>query len=368
MILSNQFKPLIDEGISSMADNMKTICFHEFPDVFENIEFDNDRAFLDPLLFAYFNSTKDIGIENILSGYYKKPFNHKLAFESQNRDEVIYLPNIGYFYAPSTFTNLLSPNEKPLFLSNGIEVYRHSHQLWKNKFKVNNEVATVEVSNCTKNHFKNLQKAFYVIEKNLPELHAELLIANRSIILFHNPSVLCFVSLEIHGASFLSTIPDNNEIFFLEEIIHQCSHNTFNSILFNRERFFKIDPEKTLLGELNGNVHERRTLYSAFHGLFTVAKRYEAFYNLYKNNVFEGRNRHEFLGRFADIKKRFRTGIELVDHKEVFTDQGLEVYETLDSFISSTLPHVRELDEMFDLSNQPSEFSYSKFCEFNPFQ
>ena len=44
MNLCKEFKPLIADGIASIADTMKVLLFKEHPEVFEKIEFSNDRA------------------------------------------------------------------------------------------------------------------------------------------------------------------------------------------------------------------------------------------------------------------------------------------------------------------------------------
>jgi hypothetical protein len=166
--------------------------------------------------------------------------------------------------------------------------------------------------------------------------------------------------------NFVDKIILNNEIFFIEEIIHQCSHNTFNTLLFNKELYFKIDVENITLGSLIGRENEDRSVFSVFHGLYTVAKRFEAFYVLYQRNVFQGKLKHEFLGRFSDLKKRFRLGLELLDLPSVFTEKGLDIYYSLEQVCVETINKMVELDGIFDLSNQPSEFSYERFCELNP--
>ncbi|AQG79779.1 hypothetical protein [Spirosoma montaniterrae] len=139
-------------------------------------------------------------------------------------------------------------------------------------------------------------------------------------------------------------------------------------ILFKREKFFISDPEQTILGDLIGRPLEQRTVLSAVHGLYTVAKRYEAFRLLKELNVFEGLQKHEFLGRLADLEKRYHTGLELMNLHNIFTPKGIEVYTLIDQICGQEIERVRDLKGVFELSNQPDEFSYEHFQRVNPIQ
>lgn len=391
MILCEALNDQIKEGINQMADFMKALVYNEAPDIFEQIDFDNDKAFLEPFLFTYFNNQdKKYPLESILNGYLKEKSETPLQV-LPNKEGIAYIPQIGYFKpVKENKVNPNVPDELPLLLSNGIELLTHQHSLVEERFEVNviivnqpintltkeqieefgkavDGVTEVEITQTTKYHYNHLQKAFDIIEEHLSALHEEILLSNRRIVLFHNRTVLCFVTIQVHGTSFITTIPENDEIFFIEEIIHQCSHNTFNSLFFNKDDYFKIDVENTILGTLIGKEdREIRTVYSVLHGLCTVAKRFEAFHILYKKNIFSGKQKHEFLGRFADLRKRSKLGLELLNHSSVFTAKGLEIYNLLDQTCTDICNATKELEGIFNFSNQPSEFSYKKFCELNP--
>jgi hypothetical protein len=231
---------------------------------------------------------------------------------------------------------------------------------------INNPV--IETTQTAHLHSHSIESAFQIIKTHSPNLYQEIVLTNHSLSVFYNPSVNCFANIGATGCTFLSAITTNETIFFLEEIIHQCAHNTFNTMLFNRADYFKIDVENTQLGDLILIEGEERSIYSAIHGLYTVAKRFEAFYELYKINIFSGIQKHEFMGRLADLKKRFRTGLELLNLDEVYTAKGKQVYEVLDDKCASIITELKHLETLFDLSNQPAEFSYAYFLERNPFE
>ncbi|MCD8412830.1 hypothetical protein [Tenacibaculum finnmarkense] len=110
-----------------------------------------------------------------------------------------------------------------------------------------------------------------------------------------------------------------------------------------------------------------RTIYGAFHGLFTVTQRVDYFDQLLSQNVFSGREKHELLGRLADQFNRFRTGLELLKLNEVYTKKGIDFYNQLDEKCYSILKKYTKLKDAFDLSNRDLDFRYEDFCKLNSF-
>lgn len=74
------------------------------------------------------------------------------------------------------------------------------------------------------------------------------------------------------------------------------------------------------------------------------------------------------MGRLANLKKRFHTGLELLNLDEVYTERGKQVYEILDHKCVNIISKLHHIEGMFDLSNQPAEFSYAHFLAANPFE
>ena len=49
------FKIWIEAGYAQIADSMKMLLYKQKSELFERIDFKDDEAFTEPLLFAYFN-------------------------------------------------------------------------------------------------------------------------------------------------------------------------------------------------------------------------------------------------------------------------------------------------------------------------
>ncbi len=369
----------------AISDYIKAALYRTNETIFERLDFENDSAFLEPLLIAYLSSggPSYTTLEQILCAYFTEK---QGCFEViSDADGTVYVPQVGYFYTEYSNQKLLLECDGETYqlknisygflpcltvLDGKIEIYRHKNPLLNSFYQANGnrQILDIEVTQTTHRHIQSVDRALEILKIHLPNLCKEITSTNRTLSVFFNPQVNCFANIGATGCAFLSTIPTNGTIFFLEELIHQCSHNTFNIMLFNRSNYFKIDVEQTQLGNVIGLQSEERSIFSAFHGLYTVAKRYEAFFELYKADIFLGIQKHEFLGRFTDLKKRFRTGLELLYLDDVYTNRGKEIYQLLDTLCADYIKKIEHLEGVFDLSNQPSEFSYFHFSQINPFE
>ena len=84
-----------------VIENIQILLYKESPLTLEKIDFEDDNVFLEPLLFAYFNSKKnnlfsEDMLTEIMQGYFieKEPL---LLKESFNNEGIAYVPNLGYF-------------------------------------------------------------------------------------------------------------------------------------------------------------------------------------------------------------------------------------------------------------------------------
>jgi len=383
----------IQNGQSIFAQNMRILVYTTNSELFEALDFEDDDTFLEPLLFTYFNSPQGVlfSLEQILCGYLcdKTKFSQITVYS--DKEGIVYLPKIGFFI--TTYVNekltLIDHNGKfflrhnddnidfffkpAIFLTGtNIEIVQYSNALFSPFFKetvpTGNDAAIldIEINQTSLFHLPSLETAALHIKNNLPNIWEEILQTTKKIILFHEPRIVSFVTLAAHGCVFLSTIPENDEVFFTEDLIHQCSHNTLNAVLHEADAYFKIDVGREL-GDYINNKHETRSVFSAFHGLYTVAKRVECFEILYRKNVFTNKQKYELLGRISDQKKRFRTGLEQLDNNNTYTNEGAALYELLDSVCLEGLQRFKQIINLFNMSNQPAEFSYKQFSLINPY-
>jgi hypothetical protein len=351
-----------------IINTIKLLIYKENPTLLEKVDFEDDSIFLEPLLFAYFNSkkenlfTEDM-LKEILQGYFTKPEPLFLA-NHYNNYGYTFIPKLGYFDNNGTKT-------EAVLMVDAFEIQKHIHPTQERYF-IETQDGHITNSNpiyksVWKNNYKQLSNAIQIIKQHLPEFYNILFTANKRIFLHDNPKILNFTSIDTLGMLNFYIIGNENLIYFIEELIHQGSHNFFEVYLYNRNDYFKIDVDKTIMRELTQQEWDYRNVYGAFHGLYTVGKRVEYFDVLLSKNLFTGKEKHELLGRLADQFHRFRTGLELLNLEKVYTQKGIDFYNELDNKTFQLLKKYYWLNETFDFSNRESEFRYSLFNELNPY-
>lgn len=354
----------------SIVDIIKILLYKQNSKLFENLDFDNKNTFLEPLLFSCFNSEKnDLFqkeiLEEILQGYFLNKEKIKIKY-SFNKHGIAYLPQIGYFKKGEKYPyeSILIKDEFELLK----EIHPTQERYFVEFYKGHIVNQNPKHNSIWKEHYEELFEAINYIKKHLPNFYAELAFANKKIYLHDNPKILNFASVETLGMLYFYVIGENNLIYFIEELIHQGSHNYLYYVLHHKNDYFKIDVDNLVLRDYTNQQWDYRTIYGAFHGLFTVTQRVDCFDKLLTQNVFSGREKHELLGRLTDQFSRFRTGLELLNFNEVYTEKGIAFYTELDSKCNSILKKYSKLTDEFDLSSQDLDFRYEDFCKLNPYK
>ena len=394
MSLFDSYFQLVDDGQEILSHHVKTLVYKKERDLFDLIDYDNNLAFLEPFCFTFFNSKNiDIPLHQLLFGYITKSkgVNRLDAFSDENG--CIFLPEIGIiktsvinsklqiekvdknkfrvFFDDKEIENDLSFIE---YLKNSeIELLCYKHPYYKDYFfewdNISNKYSQFPAEYNTKKisleNKEKLEKALDLLKKSSPDYFELIEDTNKRIVLFDNLKIRNFVARNIHGMAFIGASNELSEIYFLEEIIHQCGHNVFNAVTAKLSDFFKIDPE-TSLEVYSKNPNEYRSIYSTLHGLFTISARIDCFRNTLSLSL-DLSQRHELLGRLADLKRRFRTGLEFINVDEVFTAKGQKLYANLDSYCEEAFIEIGSLADCFDYSNQTGpDFNYNEFLQNNP--
>jgi hypothetical protein len=139
----------------------------------------------------------------------------------------------------------------------------------------------------------------------------------------------------------------------------------FNALTLAKERFLATDPD-TRLGVPHGNDHESRTVYSAFHGMFTYVTIGQALAALLERRVFDARRAHEAVGRLGLVLRKFKYDLALLDHAEFWTPLGRRCWRQFESIFAGLQARYAPLTQGFDYSNQPYVFDYHLFAKLNP--
>jgi hypothetical protein len=285
--------------------------------------------------------------------------------ESFNKNGIAYIPHLGYFNKNNEkLEDILKIDNFEILKECPPVLYNYFVEFYKGHI-VNPKPTHHSV---WQNNYQELEKAILIIKDHDPHFYEELVFANKRIYLHDNPKILNFASIETLGMLYFYVLGNNNLIYYIEELIHQGSHNYLYYVVHDRKEHFKIDVDNIIMRDLTKQDWDYRNVYGAFHGLFTVTQRVECFDILLSKNVFSGREKHELLGRLTDQFSRFRTGLELLNLEEVYTEKGIEYYNTLDQKCMKILHKYKKLEKEFDLSNRDLDFRYEDFCKLNSYE
>ena len=359
----------MENNKTKLIETIQLLLYKENPSLLEKVNFDDVNIFLEPFLFAYFNSKKDnlfseTMLTEIMQGYFIEK-EQLLLNESFNNDEIAYVPNLGYFDKQGNkIDHILKIDAFEIVKTNHPLLEKYFYEFYKGHI-VN---ANPSYNSVWQDNHKELEQAILIIKEHLPEFYNELVFANKRILLHDNPRVLNFTSIETIGMLYFYVLGKNNLIYFIEEIIHQASHNYLYYVMFDKEEFFKIDSLNTVMRDLTKQDWDYRNLYGAFHGLYTVTRRVECFDILLSKNVFSGSEKHELLGRMADMFPRFQTGLELLNLDEVYNEKGKEMYLELTQKCQTILKKYEKILKEFDLSHRDLDFRYNEFCLTNSYE
>jgi HEXXH motif-containing protein len=378
----------ITAGQRELADAMRVLVARAAPEIAEALVHRPDETFLEPLLFAYF-SEKEPGVElgQLLVGALppsERPEAVEVRSDAAGR---VYVPGIGYFATELPSASLLleldgggghalsrvgrrvaCAFEELLYVpGTRIEVARHQDPLLATRFlDTSLRRAEVEVDGHGERHLEHLSRALGLIRELCPSYHAELARTVRQVVVFRASDVNSFATVNAHGTVFLGAGPQDDEAFFFDELVHQCGHVVFNALTVRRRDFLAVEPSAEL-GTFAPDEQDGRTVYDAFHGLYTEHVMSSCMRTLDECGVLSGRLAHELFGRLSFITQKFAVDLANLSAQGIFTDLGREIYAYFAEDFRSLAADRPDLLAT-DMKNQPYTFSYDTFARDNAAQ
>jgi HEXXH motif-containing protein len=368
-----------------LADTIRQLIYRAEPALFDLMDFEDDEQFLHPLLFAYFTDpTPVLPLSQVVYGLLpaeRRPASIYLQTDARGRAALARVGDVETTVVSGTVE--LQVDEKagvyrlfadgqatpfhwapPLVVPGSrIEVLRHGNPLITRLLR-SPEGKPAECANATRDHFAHLLLAAAVLRDHCPEVWRDIVASTRLIVLFEAPGANSFATLSAHGAAFCSSTPADDEVALVEDLAHQCGHVTFNALTVHSEEFLVV-PASTPLIAVTGEAGEQRRLYSAFHALFTYAQICQALGACWDRRVFAGRQAHEVLGRLGFTLAKFRSDLERLNRRNLFTPAGWRCFAAIAEQFDGFAACYGELVGRYDYTNQPYVFSYERFAERN---
>lgn len=340
------------------------------------------EAFLEPLLFSHLTaSAPAAGLDALLYPYVERARRSSVVIPPDARG-VVYLPRIGYFNVDigdrvvlggrtergADVAALASGDSRfePILTISGtnIELLRYDHPLMDRHFSGTSASVIVDSVRLPIHHEGSLARAIAILRSVHPRLAALMELVTRRVHVFHSRRLNSFATLSAFGCAFLNTKLADTEVFFIEDLVHQCGHILFSAVTFEQERYLRV-VGATPLRSVTGDSNEERTLYTTLHGLVTEALMTDCLGRCLEQNIFTGARRHELLGRLGFIFRRFHRDLENLAFPQLYTEEGIQLYEYCrDRFHVALSKHGRALGSL-DLGGQGENFDYPAFRERN---
>lgn len=372
----------LEHGRLEMIESIRALVTRESPEIAAAMTSAGEDAFLEPHLFTYFlERDTPIGLPQLVIGSLPpslRPSGVEVYTDFKGR---AYVPKIGYFCTDERCASLvLSCHSQPpgYSLHRGdsavafsleqpwstafVPLLRYDDPLLATRFvdiwgTLTSGTEVDGLGECQVSHISNAAQYLAVY---CPEYYESLMRVTRGLVVFRQPMTNSFASLNSHGIAFFNVLHDQDEAFFVDEIVHQCGHIVFNSVTTRRADFIAIDPDGPL-SALSGNLSDHRKIYDAFHGLFTEYMMSRTLRVLDEARVFSGRQAHEVFGRLSFIARKFKRDLGFYAAPGVFTPLGQEFYKHLVDTCDELQLRRRDLF-VTDMTDQPYNFSYALFA------
>jgi len=374
--LLNYASEHVGPGQRQLAQCMKQLVSTAQSPFVERLDYSNDSVFLEPSLFAYFGQKhSQITLEQILYGYLPDTAGlHSFAAYVDHRG-LIYLPQLGCLATDACESVVTVDSDAIACRLSGlrriggthIELCLTSDPLLDSFFRDadgRDVPFDLDVGACRAGA---LDEAFEILQRVAPALFACLVAVTRRVVVFRSEKLASFATVSAHGTAFLNVTPPYNatEVFFIEDLAHQCGHVLCSALTVNRDDYLRADPS-TPLQQFTGVEGEQRDLYTAYHGVFTEALMCIALHSCLEAGVFSEVRLHELLGRLSFVMKRFHLDLLSLKHEGLFTDRGRTVVHECGRIFDDVFRRTKDRITGFDLSNQSYTFSYEHFAALNP--
>ena len=371
----------INKSQYEIIDVIKLLLYKKHKHLLEKVNIANDKVFLEPLLFSYFNNRQENRLseellEEILQGYYMKKESIKVK-HSFNRNSISYIPEIGYFKKDSKTPFL--PIQ--LIKGTGIEILKYSHPLIDmvfniaSKGKINDKNLTID-EDLYKKNIGCLTNAFQFIKANTNE-HFDLIEKScRKCIVFKTDpkNTNSFATINAHGMAFFNVYQDDyDEVFFVDDIAHQAGHIILTTLFFNRKDYFLIDENENIKNKTR-KEKEYRSFYVLFHALYTYYTSMLCLDKCIEGNCFDARQTHEATGRIGFYLRKLELDIE--NFNKVFkfyggigfclTQKGIDLHDNLMRKFKALHSKWHKTIKKLNYGNQPYNFTYKEFVKLNP--
>ena len=365
-----------------IINTIKILIYKEVSNLLEKLDFEDDNTFLEPLLFAYFNTKENLfskgALNEILQGYFKIEEKIKIKY-TFNKNEIAYIPKIGYFSKDE-----INPFDNIIILPNtNFEVITHQIINLKYIFKdFNNNVIDESKITISKmlyeDNKKSLSTALSHIKQYTNNHYSLIEKCCKKIVLFETDpkNTNSFATINAHGIAFLNIYQkEYDEVFFIDDIAHQTGHIIMTTLTFKRKDYFLID-ENLNINNITNKHNEYRSFYILYHALYTYYTSTLCLDNCLSNNCFNKKQEYEAIARIGFYLLKYKYDMDnfrkVINHykgiEKVLTEKGIAVFKKINDQFMFIRNKYYDTLKSFSYENQPYNFTYKEFIKLNPIQ
>jgi hypothetical protein len=365
-----------------LIDTLKTVLYQKDNTVFDKLDFYNYDIFSEPLLFSCINNNYEEWMDMLIFSLSKNKQLLSSIYTTAIDEQIIYLPNLAYLKLDKKNSKkiqlkyiqdsiqLLDEDSVPLefdlqpLIKNKeeIEFLQCNHPLLQPLF-VNEQGNITEViinEDLYVKHIEHFNGALEAINQVYPEYY-NLIKRYIKKVVFYQGDANSFATIQAHGIAFFNVKDEYNEVFFIDNIMHQCAHVFFNVLTLDKKDLFII-PHTSQLSDFTEEDDDKGfILYDRFHGLFTQTNINICIEKCISQKILDGDNHFELQGRFTSNMKRFSNAINKFNHRDKYKKEGLIWYSLFKTTYEEIFSRNRVLLTKYEISNQPYVFDYKIF-------
>lgn len=328
----------VSDELNQLSDTLKYLLYENDEIVFDQFEF--DKEYLEPSLFYYFFKKKEqdqkLNYQQYIVNNYigNSPLKFDIDLDCFKNARI---PDAGYVISPKQ-TSIIYDNEKYYFQNGELLNINKDRHLRNSNIRVSSVVPgilhqyhpsvfehnIIEIQNEIIN---DLNKAYDNLSNYSPEFTQLLNMATKEISVFNLPKTPSFASINYFGTSFINIYErKHNDILFMDEIAHQSGHSIFTLLTRDTDSYFLFPPQ-TLLKEFTGFSGEGRTLYGAFHSMFTLCTIIHTLNAFLLNGNPNENERIELYGRIGFYLDKLIYDVEIFSKLKIFTPKGKQIFQ-----------------------------------------
>lgn len=225
-------KEFTEIGKNKLIENIKLLLYKENDHIFEILDFEDDKIYQEPLLFAYFNkgNSDRIVLNTILYGYIKPKQRPKQIQVKSDNFGRIYLPNLGWLITKkkeqlfviisNSYVNndfLLTLNGEKIFFEfepleiikgTNVELLKYPIPLLEQcYYDIDENLIDVEIEKISELHLGHITKAYKLIKELAPDRFELITAVTSKSVIFNVDTTLrnSFASLAAQGTGFFNT-------------------------------------------------------------------------------------------------------------------------------------------------------------------